>query len=97
MKLKSVILSVLGRDILKRIADDMQFTHVDRRSVESMRRALSRSKDVRADDLLRCMRKDEIKAACELVGVSSNGRRDQLVERLGSGFERGLSGDASHY
>jgi hypothetical protein len=33
------------------------------------------------------MRKDEIKAACELVGVSSSGRRDELVERLGSGLE----------
>jgi hypothetical protein len=87
VKLKSVILSVLGRDVLKRIVDDAQLSDVDRRSVESMRTALSRSKRVGADDILRRMRKEEIKAACELVGVSGDGRRDQLVERLGSGLE----------
>jgi hypothetical protein len=88
MKLKSAILSVLGRDSLKRIAVRMEFTDVDLRSVQSMRTALSRSRRVAAEDLLQYMRKDEITAVCELVGVSGDGRRDELIERLGSGLER---------
>ena len=84
MKLKSTILSVLGRKTLKRLVEDMEIVDVDRRSAGAMRGALSRSRRVTTEDLLEYMRKDEVKAACEVIGVSGEGRRDQLVKRLGS-------------
>ena len=85
MKLKPTILSVLGRDDLKHIVDDMGIDGVDRRSVEEMRAVLRRARRVTAEDLLWYMRKDEIKEVCEGVGVSTKGKRDELVERLVNG------------
>ena len=43
VKLKKSMLAVLGRDCLKDVVDDLELD-VDRRSVEAMRAALSRSK-----------------------------------------------------
>ena len=59
MKPKPAILSVLGRDDLKHIVDDLEIDGVDRRSVEAMRAKLSRARRVTAEDLLAYMRKDE--------------------------------------
>ena len=84
MTLKSILLSVLGRKTLKRIVDDHEIDDVDRRSVEAMRAALSRLRQLTAEDVLAYMRKDEVQAACTAVGVSSEGRRDQLARRLRS-------------
>ena len=84
MRLKTAILSVLSRDSLKRIVDRNEISHVDRRSVEIMRTALSRSRRVKTEDLLSRLRKDELKAVCEKVGVSIEGRREELIKRLGS-------------
>jgi hypothetical protein len=83
MQLKSTILSGLGLRTLKRIVDALEID-VDRRSVEAMRAVLSRSRKVTAEDLLGHMRKDEMKTVCEGVGLSGNGRRDELLERLRS-------------
>ena len=85
MKLKPTILSVLGRDDLKHIVDDLEIDGVDRRSVEGMRAALSRARRVKAADLLWYMQKGQIKQVCEVVGVSAKGKRDELVERLMNG------------
>ena len=83
MKLKSAILSVLGLRPLKQIVDTLEID-VDRRSVEAMRAVLSRSRKVTAEDLLRNLRKDEIKAVCERLGLSGSGRQGELLERLKS-------------
>jgi hypothetical protein len=83
MQLKSTILSVLGRRTLKRIVDKLEID-VDRRSVEAMRAALSRSRKVAAEDLLHHMLKDEIRALCAEFGLSGDGRREELLERLKS-------------
>lgn len=83
MQLKSKILAVLGRRTLRRIVDAMEID-VDRRSAEAMRSALSRSRRVAADDLLPHMLKAEIRALCRGLGLSGDGRREELLQRLNS-------------
>ena len=46
------ILTLLGRDNLRRIVDDLGIDDVDRRSVDGMRARLSRARNVSAEDLL---------------------------------------------
>ena len=82
MRLKPAILSILGRDDLKHIVDDMEIDGVDRRSVEGMRAALSRAWRAKPEDLLWYMQKGQIQEVCEVVGVSAKGKRDELVARL---------------
>jgi hypothetical protein len=81
MQPKSAILAVLGFRTLKRIVDKSGID-ASRRSIEAMRSALARSRKVTVDELLRHMRKDEIKAACERMGLSTAGRRDELLDRM---------------
>jgi hypothetical protein len=83
MQLKSTILPVLGRRTLKRIVDALEID-VDRRSAEAMRAALSRSRRVAEEDLLHHMLKEEIKVLCGEFGLSGDGRREELLERLKS-------------
>ena len=52
MNLKSTILDILSRDDLKHIVDDREIDGVDRRSVDGMRKKLSRVRSVSAADLL---------------------------------------------
>jgi len=82
MNVKWIILSILGRDDLKHIVDDLGIDGVDRRSVEGMWAKLSRSRKVTADDLLGYLRKDELKAAYEKISIPTTGKRGDLVERL---------------
>lgn len=82
MTLKTTILDALSRDDLKQIVDDLGIDGVDRRSVEGMRQKLSRTRSVSPEDLLGYLRKDEIKAVCETVGVSCTGRKQDLIDRL---------------
>ena len=83
MQLKSKILSVLERGTLKRIVNALNI-EVDRRSAEAMRAALSRSRRVAAEDLLEQMLKAEIRALCGNLGLSRDGRREELLERVKS-------------
>lgn len=82
MKLKPAILASLSRDDLKQIVDDLDFKGVDRRSVDDMRSALSRSRKVLPKDLLGRLRKDALQSVCEEMGLPTGGTRDTLVERL---------------
>lgn len=82
MKLKPAILSVLSRDDLKRIVDDLAIANVDRRRVDAMRDAVARSRKLLPKDLLGYARKDQLAAICALVGKPGNGRREELVARL---------------
>jgi hypothetical protein len=83
MQLKSIILPGLGLRTLRQIVDKLDID-VDRRSRQAMQSALSRSRRVSADDLLQSMRKDEIRAVCEGMGLSGKGRRAELLEQLKS-------------
>ena len=82
MKLKKAILSVLGRDTLKAIVDDLEIEWVDRRSVEDMVQALSRAHRATPEALLDFLSEVEIKQVCEVCGISSRGRRGDLIVRL---------------
>lgn len=82
MNLKTTILDTLSRDDLKHIVDDLEIDGVDRRSMDGMRTKLSRARSVSAADLLGYLRKDEIKEVCETVGVSGNGKKQELIDRL---------------
>ena len=88
MKLRPAILSILGRDDLKHIVDDLEIAGVDRRSVEGMRAALGRARRASAADLLWYMQKGQVQEVCEVVGVSTKGKRDELVERLLNGDQK---------
>ena len=80
---KSTILRVLSRRTLKRIVDALEID-VDRRSAEAMRAALSRSRRVTQENLVPYMLKEEVKALCGGLGLSVEGRREELLERVKS-------------
>ncbi|HEV3025618.1 MAG TPA: hypothetical protein VGX76_24265, partial [Pirellulales bacterium] len=82
MRLKHAILLELGRDELKRIVDELELAGVDRRSIDEMRDALSRSRRATPALLLGHLGEAEVKSVCENVGANATGRRQQLVERL---------------
>lgn len=87
MNVKRTILSILSRDALKHIVDDLEIDGVDRRSANAMREKLARSRKLSGEDLLRYLRKDELKSACEGMGLPTKGKRDDLVERLLNGHD----------
>ena len=82
MKLKKAILSVLGRDKLRGIADGLDLDGVDRRSVRDMTAALSRARRATAEAILEFLSESEVKAACEEYGMPATGRRTALIESL---------------
>jgi type I restriction enzyme M protein len=86
MKLKPAILSILGRDDLKRVVDDLGLEGVDRRSVESMRTAIAGSRRAAADDLLSYLRKGGLSAVCDTLGLPTVGTKEDLLARLRNGM-----------
>lgn len=82
MKLKPAILAALSRDDLKGILDELEFEGIDRRSVDAMRSALSRSRKVVPEDLLGRLRKDALQAVCNDIGLPTTGTRETLVQRI---------------
>jgi len=82
MKLKKAILSVIGRDRMKEIADGLELSEVDRRSVESMAAGLSRAHRATPKAMLHFLSEAEVKEVCEVYGVDSYGRRKELIKRL---------------
>jgi hypothetical protein len=82
MKLKPAILAALSRERLKKIVDDLGLPDVDRRSGDTMREALARSRRVTADELLAYLDQAALQPVCQEVGIPSKGSRDELVERL---------------
>ena len=87
LKLKPALLSVMGRDDLKHIVDDLEIDGVDRRSIEGMRALLTQSRRVKPEDLFGYLRKEQIQKVCEAVGVSPKGKREELIGRLMNGKE----------
>ena len=82
MKLKQAILTIMDRDTLKAVVDDLEIEGVDRRSVEEMRAEVSRSHRAAPEILLAYLDEKQVKAVCEQMKVSPKGRRKELMERL---------------
>jgi hypothetical protein len=79
MKLKQAILTIMGRDTLKAVVDDLGIEGVDRRRVEDMRAQVSRSRRAEVELLLAHLSEKQVKAVCEGLGVNSTGRRRELA------------------
>jgi hypothetical protein len=73
MKLKQAILSAMDRDTLKAVVDDLEFEVVDRRIVEDMRTAMSRSHRATPEVLLEYLNEWQVKAVCEQMGIDPKG------------------------
>ena len=73
MNLKKAILAAMSRDDLKVAVEAASLEQADRRSVQSMRDALARSRQVRPDELLAGMTEGQVKAVCERMERSSTG------------------------
>ncbi len=96
MSLKKTVLAVLGRDELKAAVGAAGLEGVDRRSVQSMRAALARSRAVQPVTLLTAMTEGQVKVVCERMGIDQKGRKNALIERLGNNDEpKAVNEDAS--
>jgi hypothetical protein len=82
MKLKKAIIEIMDRDQLKQVCDELELTDVDRRSRDDMARKVSRNHRAFPEWLFQYLMEPEVKAVCELMGVSSKGRRNALIARL---------------
>ena len=92
MNLKSAILQIMPRDILKDVVNDLEVADVDRRSRDDMRDRLSKSRHATPDYLLEYLYESQIKEVCDLIGIDSTGRKKVLVPRLlGSGSTPSIS------
>ena len=82
MKLKHAILSVMDRDTLKAILEELALDSVDRRSKNDMVVKLSRARRATPKVLLNHLRENEIKTVCELMDLPTTGRKTALIELL---------------
>ena len=82
MSLKKTVLDLMGRDDLKAAVDAAALEGVDRRSVQSMRDALARSRRVQPEMLLTEMVEGQVKVVCERMGIDPTGRKKALIQRL---------------
>ena len=82
MSLKKTILDVMRQDDLKAVANAAKLEQVDRRSVQSMRDALARSRRVQPEMLLNAMVEGQVKVVCERMGIDRKGRKKALIRRL---------------
>lgn len=82
MKLRKTILSVLNRDGLRQILDDFELVDVDKRSPKAMRKALSRSRTAKPELLLDYLYEYQVKEVCEICGLPTKKRRNQLIKQI---------------
>ena len=94
MNLKKTILAVMARDDLKAAVQAADLDEADRRSVQSMRKALSKSRRVKPAQLLNAMLEAQVKQVCELVNIDPTGRKNALIQRLLNGKPKAAAEDA---
>jgi len=82
MSLKKTILSVLSRDTLKALVDAFEIDAADRRSVDAMRAALSKSRKATPAAILENLSADEVREVAEEAGLGSKGTKAALIAEL---------------
>jgi superfamily II DNA/RNA helicase len=82
MRLKNAIIEVMNRDDLKQVVEDFELEGVDKRRRDEMAALVSRKGRAKAELLLEYLNEAQVKDVCELIGVSSKGRRTALIERI---------------
>ena len=82
MKLKQAVLKAMLRDEAKSVVLTLGIDDVDRRSLDEMRKRLSRTPRATAELLLNHLAEARVKSVCEAIGISSKGRKKTLVARL---------------
>ena len=82
MKLKRAILEVMDHEALKAAVDSLGVAKVDRRSIKAMRSRLSRARSATPEALLGKLRVADVRRVCERQGLSADGRKPALRERL---------------
>ena len=65
MKLKQAILTIVDRDTLKAVVDDLEMEGVDRRSVKEMRAKVSRSRRAVPEMLLAHLSENQVKGSAK--------------------------------
>lgn len=82
-KHRRTALLALDRGRLSNLSEAFKVEVDDRRKAENHVEALVRSKSVEFGDLLAKLKREELQAICEALGVDSSGReKDKLVERV---------------
>jgi DNA polymerase III subunit epsilon len=81
MNLKKCIISILNKDSLKNVCRKFDLA-TDYRSKDSMAKTLARQRKITAENLLACLKEEQVKAACDACGILSIGRRGELIKRL---------------
>ena len=76
-------LEVLSRDSLAKITAQHELNVEDRRAVASHIDAIVRARSLDFGEVLRSLKRDELKAMCEALGLDDSGReKDLLVQRI---------------
>jgi hypothetical protein len=82
IKLKQNVLAVMDREALKKVIADLGLEGVDRRSYDAMIETLSRARRAKPTLLIEYLSEKQVKAVCEIMGLTSTGRRKALVNIL---------------
>ena len=94
-------LEVLSRDSLAKITAQHELNVEDRRAVASHIDAIVRARSLDFGEVLRSLKRDELKAMCEALGLDDSGReKDLLVQRILGGEQPrddGGKGDAGGF
>jgi DNA polymerase-3 subunit epsilon len=82
MALKSIVVGIMGLDMLKQICSDWDIVVSDRRVVKLLKEAIIENNNITGKDLLDYLNEKEIKNICSLYGISNIGHQHELVDRL---------------
>ncbi len=91
-KTRRAVLEQLSRERLGELTERFELNVADRRSIDAHIDAIVRKRSLDFGQLLETLQRDELKAACEILGIDASGReKAPLVQRiLGQGESVGI-------